>query len=74
MNRTPTYMINSRGRRVTVEMDDVPHKELDGWVFKPDAKEEYYPDMDTSINKGKIVSHRFGESIDDTQSLEIIIL
>lgn len=68
------FMINTRGRRVSVDLRDIEQRKLDGWIFKPEAREEYYPDLDQTVNKGRISSHRFDESIDDTQNLEIIVL
>ena len=67
-------MINTRGRRVFVDEREIEQRKLDGWIYKPDAKEEYYPNLDQSVNKSATVRDRFEESGDDTQNLEIIIL
>lgn len=73
MDDNKISLVNTRGRVIWIAQKEVPALLQQGFRLIHNPKESYYPDMDTTINRGQVDSNPqdLGE---DSSFLEILVI
>lgn len=72
MNDEWIYMIDVRGKRRKIPHSEVEARREAGWIYKPDADQEYYPELDQSLVQIRRIEML--DNVDATNILDIEVI